>query len=361
MVGNKRLWSFRIAIGTHPHKEAAMAARLQAWGHETCRHEWYGTTTQSKRKVPWPKACYAWCLWFARVSLRATSLVVPSGSNLRIKHRLIWPGKGNQLAEPSGMRDFAPCQYGFFLGQTMPSHVHHALYFFHLLMILMCSKARVGFSNWHCQGRTSKSGARKQGGAEREAGQGPRGERSPDTRSIQAIHGDTFMATYRRYISLFVHLSIYLSVCPSLRLFRPSVPPICSVRLFRPSVVRRVRRIRSVRPVRRVLRVRRVFLFRVRRIRRIRRANLVCLVCLPVCLPVSLPVHFCDYVDFTVQTCIFGETPHKPWKHLQRTSQEKESCFPAVQAELIHSKDLSSFLRLLISSMNATVPSVWHR
>ena len=111
MVGNKRLWSFRIAIGTHPHKEAAMAARLQAWGHETCRHEWYGTTTQSKRKVPWPKACYAWCLWFARVSLRATSLVVPSGSNLRIKHRLIWPGKGNQLAEPSGMRDFAPRQF----------------------------------------------------------------------------------------------------------------------------------------------------------------------------------------------------------------------------------------------------------
>ena len=56
----------------------------------------------------------------------------------------------------------------------------------HLLMILMCSKARVGFSNWHCQGRTSKSGARKQGGAERKAGQGPRGERSPDTCMLDA-------------------------------------------------------------------------------------------------------------------------------------------------------------------------------
>ena len=233
MVGNKRLWSFRIAIGTHPHKEAAMAARLQAWGHETCRHEWYGTTTQSKRKVPWPKACYAWCLWFARVSLRATSLVVPSGSNLRIKHRLIWPGKGNQLAEPSGMRDFAPCQYGFFLGQTMPSHVHHALYFFHLLMILMCSTARVGFSNWHCQGRTSKSGARKQGGAEREAGQGPRGERSPDIRSIQAIHLCPHTGDTSPYLSicLSICLSVHLSVS-SVRLFRPSVPSVCSVHLL---------------------------------------------------------------------------------------------------------------------------------
>ena len=48
----------------------------------------------------------------------------------------------------------------------------------------------------------------------------------------------------------------------------------------------------------------------------------------------------------------------KATKHLQRTSQE--SCFPTIQAELIYSKDLSSFLRLLISSMNTTVPSVWH-
>ena len=86
--------------------------RRQLWvrdrRHGVMRNIDMSDTSQLKRNGPWLRGCHAWCLWFARVSLRATSLVV----HVLAATNLAWQGKqlaeSHEVVENTG--DFAPCQ-----------------------------------------------------------------------------------------------------------------------------------------------------------------------------------------------------------------------------------------------------------